>query len=260
MASNAASYAVNLLPDQGINFQILHAIGKPIESRYNKPEFNDLEIEAHANLEKLIEDLSAVKGSEEHVFNSKVKGGNLSDSIEELIAAQSFDLIVMGAHGRGGRLESFIGSSTNDVIRHVDCPVLIVPHEASYAGLKSLVFAMDNQEFTSVHVLHVLRYLTALHDSKLIFLHISEGLEEKQIRQRDKLVLEQYFRNQNYEFENFNHEDVLDGLQEYLLSHMSDALVMLNRKRGILERLFDNSKVEEMSFRSKVPLLIFHDN
>ena len=56
-------------------------------------------------------------------------------SIVELARERASDLIVMGTHGRSGLRHPLIGSVAERVVRHADCPVLVVravkPREAA---------------------------------------------------------------------------------------------------------------------------------
>src|SRR5262245_41810971 len=53
-----------------------------------------------------------------------VRGDPLTQIIDE--ADQRFDLIVMGTHGRVGRLHAMLGSVAEGVVRNAPCPVLTV--------------------------------------------------------------------------------------------------------------------------------------
>ena len=52
--------------------------------------------------------------------------GDPIHKILEIAAADSIDLIVMGTHGRVGRLQMLIGSIAAGVVRSSPCPVLTV--------------------------------------------------------------------------------------------------------------------------------------
>lgn len=54
----------------------------------------------------------------------QVREGHPAEEI--LAAAEDHDLIVMGTHGRSGLEHLLLGSVTEKVIRHADCPVLVV--------------------------------------------------------------------------------------------------------------------------------------
>ena len=47
---------------------------------------------------------------------------------EIIEASASFDLVVMGTHGRSGLKHLLMGSVSEKVIRHASCPVLVVRH------------------------------------------------------------------------------------------------------------------------------------
>jgi nucleotide-binding universal stress UspA family protein len=51
----------------------------------------------------------------------------VGDPTREIVAAgRDADLIVMGTHGRGGRLHALLGSVAESVVRNAPCPVLTV--------------------------------------------------------------------------------------------------------------------------------------
>ena len=53
--------------------------------------------------------------------------GTPSRDIVNHAAANDIDLIVMGTHGRGGVHHLVMGSVAERVVRHAECPVLVVP-------------------------------------------------------------------------------------------------------------------------------------
>jgi len=69
----------------------------------------------------------------EAVEKARGSGGRISlrvitgDPVREIVkAAHDIDLIVIGTHGRVGRLHSLLGSVAEDVVRNAPCPVLTV--------------------------------------------------------------------------------------------------------------------------------------
>ena len=58
-----------------------------------------------------------------HVVRHTVTGDPLAEILE---AARSADLVVMGTHGRIGRLHALLGSTAEGVVRNAPCPVLTV--------------------------------------------------------------------------------------------------------------------------------------
>lgn len=52
--------------------------------------------------------------------------GNPGEAIVEASHAEGADLIVVGSHGRGAVGRFLIGSVSDHVVRHADCPVMVV--------------------------------------------------------------------------------------------------------------------------------------
>ena len=55
-----------------------------------------------------------------------VEGVQPWEAIVAHAAEQRCDLLVMGSHGRSGLASLFLGSETNDVLKHTTVPVLVV--------------------------------------------------------------------------------------------------------------------------------------
>lgn len=52
--------------------------------------------------------------------------GQPAASIVDYAAANAFDLVVMGSHGRGGIQRALIGSVAEGVLRHAQQPVMVI--------------------------------------------------------------------------------------------------------------------------------------
>jgi len=57
---------------------------------------------------------------------TKVVTGRAADEILRFIQEGSFDLLVMGTHGRTGIAHFVVGSVAEEVQRQAGCPVLVV--------------------------------------------------------------------------------------------------------------------------------------
>ena len=55
-----------------------------------------------------------------------VEGVQPWEAIVAHASDQHCDLLVMGSHGRSGLASLFLGSETNDVLKHTTVPVLVV--------------------------------------------------------------------------------------------------------------------------------------
>jgi len=60
------------------------------------------------------------------LFKSKITRGSPTCEIQELANAKRFDLVVIGARGRGSLKDAFLGSVSNAIVHKCKIPVMVV--------------------------------------------------------------------------------------------------------------------------------------
>src|SRR4051812_10558869 len=68
---------------------------------------------------------------------------SLITGLERLARQEKADLIIMGITGATRLAQIFIGSNTLSMVNRNICPVMIVPPDASFTGIKNVVFTSD---------------------------------------------------------------------------------------------------------------------
>lgn len=75
------------------------------------------------SLEEFIDDLEVPDNVSIH---PRVASGRVHEEILDLARSESYDLIVMGTHGRKGLAHLLLGSETEKVIREASCPIVVI--------------------------------------------------------------------------------------------------------------------------------------
>lgn len=81
--------------------------------------------EEEREVENAIGEARAILGDR---LNRRTETGEPIRKILEVAQAEHSDLIVLGTHGRVGRLHALVGSVAEGVVRSAPCPVLTVRH------------------------------------------------------------------------------------------------------------------------------------
>lgn len=112
----ALEHAITLAADYEARIDVLHVI----------PPSDLMGREARAEVESEMD--AAVNRAKAMVGDRLSHRTVVGDPLREIIdhAMQGSDLIVMGTHGRVGRLHSLLGSVAEGVVRNAPCPVLTV--------------------------------------------------------------------------------------------------------------------------------------
>ena len=267
---NAVSYALELLKKSPCNFYLLHV--------------NDLSGYAYQGLsyaaspEVLVEDVIATAKKKLHVFLKKVGSmaktkehhfyplydqGFFIECIRRNVEERKIDLIVMGTKGCSGALGEVIGSNTGDVITKVKCNTLAVPIMASFGKLEEIAFPTDYNIFYSAKILSVITDLLETNKSYLRVMHASKSgqlLTESQVKNKEYLedYLNETFEKKN-SFHSITNKNVTAAVQCFVESRKIDLLVMVAKNLNFLQQIVFSTKVEKISFHTKIPFLVIHD-
>ncbi|MEO6637338.1 MAG: hypothetical protein ABIN25_03610, partial [Ginsengibacter sp.] len=64
----------------------------------------------------------------------------------------------------------------------------------------------------------------------------------------------------NTSFEFITDDNIDHGLDDFIIQHSADMLIMIPHKHDLVERLFKKSETKDMIFHTKIPLLILPES
>lgn len=122
----AMELAAELVAPGGMGITLLHVLELPVaySGEPRLPElYRDLDKRSVDLLEQWATQLGA-KTSVPVTARSRI-GGAGGETLAVLDDDRTFDLVVMGSHGRSGIARVLLGSAAEKVVRHARCPVLV---------------------------------------------------------------------------------------------------------------------------------------
>lgn len=259
-SKNAAAYAAKMAQKCNAEVVLLNLVF--LQAPPHAAELNQQNIEkvmmanAKQDCLQLTEELKT-KNKKLLVSYEVINDFNLKEVIENYSVHNSIDLIIMGTKGATGLSKVLLGSNTAAVIGNSSIPVIAVPQHARFNGIKQIVYASD---MLSIH-----KELTAVIPIVKKFkahLQIVHVLQPGSNKRFDKIGLTHELRTKhNYDKLSFSiqlHNDIEDGIAEFISENKCDLLVMFTHNPGFLEKLFGRSSAREMVFETWVPLLTFN--
>jgi len=124
----ALSPAVALAEDLGARIDVLHVDAPDrFELGSSTAVAKGADAKGDREMEVAITEAKSRLGDR---LGRRTESGEPVRKILELASAESIDMIVMGTHGRTGRLQTFFGSVAENVVRSSPCPVLVVRRPA----------------------------------------------------------------------------------------------------------------------------------
>ncbi len=123
-ATAGLAEAVMLAEDLGARVEVLH-VNAP--DRFEVGSATSVAKSAQEEADRELEDaIAAAEGKLGGGLTRRTESGDPVRTIIDVAAQDGADLIVLGTHGRVGRLHSLIGSVAEAIVRTAPCPVLTV--------------------------------------------------------------------------------------------------------------------------------------
>jgi nucleotide-binding universal stress UspA family protein len=256
-SKNATEYAAALAQDFKAKLILVNVIVPPIviedisASAYMMTEAELLERDKEL-LKKEIEKISKK-------FDVKVDGfireGSPTEIIRELAKAKHADLIVMGMKGKG-KSNSIFGSTTNMVMRKSTIPVFVIPEKTIFKPIHRITFASEfdikKEDYS------IIEELAEKYNSSIQIVNVQKNEETMSVENAiGKMEANLSFVKLDHHFNTVENKSVEKGIHEFLETNPSDILAMVAHKHSFFKRVFGIVHTKEMSFQTRIPLLVF---
>jgi nucleotide-binding universal stress UspA family protein len=265
-ATNAVEFAAIIAGRVGASITLLHVLHLPIldtsEAAMVAAEvLGEQRRQAKDKLHALGHYLTETNRSANLRIDYLVKDALLGDEVKHLTDSEGYDLVVIGSTGGGNTLEEIlVGSNTAAVIDRVKCPVLTVPLKARPAPFQHIVYASNYEKEDGEALQQVLQF-AQLFNARVEIVHVSadksDSANAKANQFRDRLI--QALPGFELEFHEVIHKDEVEGMKGYLTEKHADLLAILKKRRGFFHNLFSQSFSEQLTYQSKLPMLIIHE-
>jgi nucleotide-binding universal stress UspA family protein len=270
----AADFAFDWAKEVGAEITLIHTYFDPV---VNTLPFTDTYM-YDANLEELAMDLKengekglsemlayikAKPNAEKVTVHSLLTKGVAEDEIIRFSKSYEPSVIMMGTRGKDRKSTDLIGSVTAEVIDMARVPVLAVPEDFPYSGIKSLgnVLYLTNFEEADFKALEILERLLKPLGVKIICAHFGPELKNKWDEVR-MAGLREYLKNKYNETDVVcdlvPSEDFWVGIEGYVRQNKVQMMCITTHRRNIISRLLNPSIAKKMLFHSTTPLLVFH--
>ena len=255
--NNAAHYAADMARTMGAALNLVHVFQAPmVISEVPMPEYA-LEEMRDTNL-SLLKDLAAdlLKRTDGKIKVSiDMEIGTVEKKIESFCRNKRTFMVVMGAssHSLQNTLQ---GSSTIRALRHLPYPLLVIPGNADFQRVKSIIVACDREDIDNgvPTFLSTLREMAQLLDARLELLHVlTTGKELAAETVEEYNTWKQTAKTMAPELHFIHESRVEEGINEYLKSHEADWLMIFPKRHSLLE--FHNSHSRQIVLTCPLPVM-----
>lgn len=189
------------------------------------------------------------------------ESGDLSTLLEQLVTRNGADLVVMGINGASRLEQVLIGSNTLDVIKKDSFPVLIVPPDAKYERIHTVVFASDFKDVLKSTPVIALRNILGMFRPEIHVVHVDEDMQAHpgEAFKREKLAMDQILQGFNPEYTFLESHDYIVGISNYVKAKKANLVITVPHRHSFLADLFTNTHTEKLVYHTDVPVLAVHE-
>ena len=190
--------------------------------------------------------------------STHLKYGHPYEKINELITDEKANWIIIGSNGASGIKEVFIGSLTERVIRHADCPVITVKGKSTISDMKSMVFASslrEDEDWMALKAKEVQELLDLnMHIVKVKTPHnyLTEKVAKEQLNQ---FVQRNYLERCSQSTISSDYQE--EGIVEFAEEVKAGMILMGTHAKTGLAHFFGGSRAADVANHSKIPVMTF---
>lgn len=246
---NAAHYAVKMLSGSyDTNLLLYHMYEKDNEEEDANRFLRNLQDELTKNCPLRIESIA-------------VLGEHFISEIERVVHHRHANLVVMGITGKTALEQKFIGSNTLKLVDQNVVPVLIIPPDARFKGIKNVALTSDFRDVRiTTPTVPIKSVLDLFHPSlHVVNVDSSHYVSITAEYQKEKAIMQQMFGEYNPEFYFIGMNDFFDAIERFTNDKNIDILITIPRQHSLLERIFKGHHTKKLVYHSHVPILAVHE-
>jgi nucleotide-binding universal stress UspA family protein len=262
-SENAVYYAADMAIVLGAELHLLHVYSVPIPvSEVPIPVVDAKEIEEDATdqLVKLSNKLLA-RANGKLFVQTELRSGNITWEIEEYCRQIHPYAVVMGAETNGPVERMLFGGKTLSAISKLDWPVLVIPEGVSFKALKKIGLACDFRKVIDTIPVNEITDLINEFNAELHVLHVSMDSSDEFAAETvtESGWLQEILEDLHPKYHFIQDENTDTAIARFADQNNIDLLIVVPKKHGILNRIFEHSHSKNLVLHSHVPVLSIHE-
>lgn len=189
---------------------------------------------------------------------AELKMGTPFHGMRTIISERKVDLVVMGTAGKTKVEDAIIGTNTEKVVRHSQCPVLTVQKKPVTTDFKNIVYATamskDEEAFAAVVKRAQNLYDATVH---LVRINTPGNFQRDTVVQKYMKEFAKKLMLKNYTINIFNDISEEEGVIYFADSIDADLIAMATHGRTGFAHVLAGSIAEDVVSHSKRPVLTY---
>ena len=264
---NALNYAVDMAQAINAGLVLLHVYNVPVSfteapvAPVTSVSLEEVKRSSVERLEELKKNLVILTAGKIQIYSES----RLGEPIEELEAiCKSLDpmAVIMGSHGTTGFERMIMGSTTLSAIKHIKCPVIVVPPGTTYNGIRRIGLACDFDNVVQSTPVEYIKNIVKEFGADLYVLNVQDKRDveaDAEEPMMDTVYLDAMLEDVKPNYIQLTGKNVVDSITSFAEKNNLDLVMVIPKKHRFIDSLFHKSQSRELITHAHIPIVSIHE-
>lgn len=260
---NAVSYAADMASVIGTGLSLIHVCQVPVAiSEVPVPEYSVTELVTDAEKQmSLLKEKIASRAGERINIMTEVREGQIIPELDAYCSSVNTYAVVMGTERTGAIARALFGGSTITAMRKLEWPLIVVPPDAKFAGIKRIGLACDLKNVVdTVPVKEIRSIVKELHaDFHVLYVNTEKEDSLKTETMEEFHWLREILDDLLPNYEVVKNKDIEKSIADFAEKNNLDLLIVIPKRHGLLSSILHHSRSSRLVLHTHVPVMAIHD-
>jgi len=258
-ASNAAKYAADMALAIHADLFLLHVYQIPVVY-FEIPvalAADDIQDHAEKHMTKFKEELLS-KSNGQIQIETAVREGNFFEELKTICEYRQPYAVVLGSKGKTAAERMLYGTHAVYVMKHLEWPVITVPHGAMFSSIKRIGLACDFNDVLGTVPVEEIKVLVNDFNAALYVLNTGARDEYNPDVLEQSALLQRMLGKITPVYHFITDSNTDEGIMRFADTNNIDLLIVLPRHHSLIDKLIHSSHTKQLVLHSHVPVMAFH--
>jgi nucleotide-binding universal stress UspA family protein len=266
LSAKVARFAVNLSAQLGAPELVLVNVIKPATSQTfsatgdistsNTKDINLFNAALIKKHQRLVAEEAEKLSTERVNVRPIVRFSDSKTDLNAYIEYFNASMVVFGSRDEHSFLNKIFGVDSEELVRKVDYPSIILKDETNYGDIKNILVAIDVNEKDQGGLKDIAHFAMLL-NAKMHLLHVvidEETSQEEAIESLSNLAKK--FELANYAINVVNNSNLEDGIKSYVRKNKVDMIAVQSQGKGKIKNLIFGSSAQDIIEEIDKPVFV----
>jgi nucleotide-binding universal stress UspA family protein len=266
---NALNYAVDMAQAINAGIVILHVYNMPVSftdgpvAPVTTVSIEEIKRTSEERLEDIKMNLVKLTSGKIQIY-TEARLGDTADELEQLCKSVDPLAVVMGSHGATGLERMIMGSTTLTTIRHLKCPVIVVPSGTTYHGIKRIGLACDFENVVKSTPVDYIKNIIREFGAELYVLNVRDKQGDEDVDDLDEATVDTAYLDAMLDdvkptYVQLTGKHVVETINSFAENNNLDLVMVIPKKHKFIDSLFHKSQSRELITHAHIPIVSIHE-